>query len=103
MSLDKKQDPGECPIAIGDTMKFTILLKSEDDSSAPLMLSQIERTGPLNAATLGLTLAESKCLLANVQQELVESQVQNCGQELLLAHSIESGDPVHAPVAYDCG
>ena len=62
-------------------MKFTILLKSEDDSSAPLMLSQIERTGPLNAATLGLTLAESKCLLANVQQELVESQVQYCGQE----------------------
>ena len=62
-------------------MKFTILLKSEDDSSAPLMVSQIERTGPLNAATLGLTLAESKRLLANVQQELVESQVQCCGQE----------------------
>ena len=62
-------------------MKFTILLKSEDDSSAPLMVSQIERTGPLNAATLGLTLAESKCLLANVQQELAESQVQCCGQE----------------------
>jgi hypothetical protein len=62
-------------------MKFTILLKSEDDSSAPLMVSQIERKGPLNAATLGLTLAESKRLLANVQQELVESQIQCCGQE----------------------
>lgn len=61
-------------------MKFTILLKSEDDSSAPLMVSQIERTGPLNAATLGQTLAESKCLLANVQQELVESQAQCCCQ-----------------------
>ena len=57
-------------------MKFTILLKIEDDSSAPLMVSQIERMDPLNAATLGLTLAESKCLLARVQQELVESQFQ---------------------------
>ena len=57
-------------------MKFTILINSEDDSSAPLMVAKIERTGPLNAATLGLTLAESKCLLANIQQELVESQVQ---------------------------
>jgi hypothetical protein len=54
-------------------MKFTILLKSEDDSSAPLMVCQIEGTGPLNAATLGLTIAESKCLLTRVQQELVES------------------------------
>ena len=62
-------------------MKFTILLQSEGGSSAPLMVSQIERTGPLNAATLGLTLAESKRLLANIQQELVESQVQYCGQE----------------------
>ncbi len=40
------------------------------------MFSQIEWTGPLNAATLGLTLAESKCLLTRVQQELVESQFQ---------------------------
>ena len=62
-------------------MKFTIFLKNEDDSSAPLIVSQIERTGPLNAATLGMTLAESKCLLANVQKELVESQVQCCLQE----------------------
>jgi hypothetical protein len=62
-------------------MKFTILLQSEGDSSAPLTVSQIERTGPLTAATLGLTLAESKCLLANIQQELVESQVQYCVQE----------------------
>ena len=36
-------------------MKFTILLKSEDDSTVPLIVSQIERTGPLKAATLGLT------------------------------------------------
>lgn len=62
-------------------MKFTILLKSEDDSSPPLMVSQIERTGPMNAANLGLTLAESKCLLARVQQEIVESQFQSYLQE----------------------
>ncbi len=57
-------------------MKFTVLIHSEDDSSAPSMVAQIERTGPLNAATFGLTLAESKSLLANVQKELVESQLQ---------------------------
>ena len=62
-------------------MKFTILLQSEDDSSAPLMVSQIERTGPLTAAALGLTLAESKGLLARVQQELLESQFQCYVQE----------------------
>ena len=56
-------------------MKFTLLLKGEDNSIAPLAVSQIERTGPLKAATLGLTLAESKSLLATVQQELVESQL----------------------------
>jgi hypothetical protein len=56
-------------------MKFTLLLKGEGDSTAPLAVSQIERTGPLRAATLGLTLAESKSLLATVQQELVESQL----------------------------
>ena len=45
------------------------------------MVSQIERTGPLNAATLGLTLAESKSLLSRVQEEIVESQFQGYVQE----------------------
>ncbi len=61
-------------------MKFTILLRSEDDSIAPLIVSKIVRTGPLKAATLGLTLAESKQLLARIQQEIVESQL-NCHTE----------------------
>ena len=56
-------------------MKFTILLKNEDDSTEPLTVSQIERKDPLNAATLGLTLAESKQVLAKVQQEFVEAQL----------------------------
>jgi hypothetical protein len=56
-------------------MKFTILVKREEDAAAPLMVSEIERTGPLRAASLGLTLAESKQLVARVQQELVESQL----------------------------
>ena len=62
-------------------MKFTILINSKDDSSAPLAVAQIVRTGPLTAASFGLTLAESKSLLANVQKELVESQLQYFVQE----------------------
>ena len=65
----------------GDDMKFTILLNSEDDSTTPLIVSQIERTGPLQAATLGLTLTESKHILAKVQKELVETQLQCYVQE----------------------
>ena len=41
----------------------------------PLIVTEIERTSPLNAANLGLSLAESKQLLARVQKELVESQL----------------------------
>jgi hypothetical protein len=55
-------------------MKFTIQIKFEDDSTQPLTVAQIERTDSLSAATLGLTLDESKALLANLQKELVESQ-----------------------------
>lgn len=62
-------------------MKLTILLESEDGPSAPVMLSNIERKGPLNAANLGLTLAESKSLLSSVQEELVKSQFQEYVQK----------------------
>ncbi len=41
-------------------MKFTILLKKEDDTTVPLMVTLIERSGPLQASALGLTLSESK-------------------------------------------
>ena len=34
-------------------MEFTIMLKNEEDSTLPLRISQIRRTGPLMAATLG--------------------------------------------------
>ena len=61
-------------------MKFTILLKNEDDSIGPLTLLQIERKDPLTAATLGLTLAESKQVLTEVQQELVEAQLRGHAQ-----------------------
>jgi len=56
-------------------MKFTIFVKREDDAAAPLTVSEIERTGPLRAASLELTLPESKQLLTRVQQELVQSQL----------------------------
>ena len=62
-------------------MKFTILLNSVDDSTAPLIMSQIERTDPLQSATLGLSLTDSKRLLARIQQELVETQLQCYAQE----------------------
>ncbi len=56
-------------------MKFTILIQSGDDMTTPMVIGQIERTGPLQAATLGLTLAESKRLLAELQRELVTAQL----------------------------
>ena len=45
-------------------MKFTILLKSEDTPATPLTLVEIDRIDAPTAATLGLTVAESKQLLA---------------------------------------
>ena len=56
-------------------MKFSILLKTENGAAEPLVISEIEQKVPLNAASLGLTIAESKYVLANVQRELVESQL----------------------------
>ena len=61
-------------------MKFTILLKNEDDSIGTLTLLQIGRKDPLTAATLGVTLAESKQVLTEVQQELVEAQLRGRAQ-----------------------
>ena len=100
-------------------MKFTILLKSEDDSTAPLMVSQIERTGPLQAATLGLTITESKRLLSTVQKELIETQLQHyvqkqricaqCGSKRMLKDyhtvcfkSLFGGVSLRIPRIYGC-
>ena len=60
----------------GGGMEFSILLKREDDLTTPVVVGQIERTGSLQEGTLGLSLAESKLLLAGVQQELVHAQSQ---------------------------
>lgn len=56
-------------------MKLTIQIKCEDDSSIPLTVAEIERTGSLKAGTLGLTLTGSKDVLANIQNTFVEFQV----------------------------
>ena len=56
-------------------MKFTILLKHEDTPATALTLVEINRPNALTASTLGLILAESKQLLARVQEEIVESQI----------------------------
>ncbi len=58
-------------------MKFTILLKKEDDTTVPPMVTQIERAGSLQASALGLTLSESKHLLSRIQQEIVQSQIRH--------------------------
>jgi hypothetical protein len=58
-------------------MKITIQIKFEDDTTPPLTITQIERTNPLSAATLGLSLDESKGLLVSLQKELVKSQLQH--------------------------
>jgi hypothetical protein len=41
-------------------MRFTVWLQSDDGTGEPTVLAQIERSGPVTAATLGLTLVESK-------------------------------------------
>ena len=39
---DKEQDHGKSQMAIGGGMKFTILLKREDDVTTPAVIGQIE-------------------------------------------------------------
>ncbi len=63
-------------------MRFTVLMQSDDGTSEPTVLAQIDRSGPVTAATLGLTLAESKGMLAEAQRELVQAQF----AEYLAAH-----------------
>lgn len=41
-------------------MKFSIQIKCKDDSSAPLIVAELERTEALKAGTLGLRLSEPK-------------------------------------------
>ena len=103
----------------GDDMKFTILLNREDNSTTPLKVYQIERTGPLQAGTLGLTLEESKHILAKVQKELVETQLQcyvqeqrictECGSLLMIKDyhtvcfkSLFGGVSLRVPRIYGC-
>ncbi len=58
-------------------MKFTILIQCGDDVTTPMVIGQIERTDPLQASALGLTLSESKRLLSRIQQEIVQAQIRH--------------------------
>lgn len=56
-------------------MKFTLWMPSDDGTGEPISLAQIERHGPVVAASLGLKLAaESKALLSVAQRALVQAQ-----------------------------
>ena len=84
-------------------MKFKVQLIIESDNCDTSIVNQVgdwQRDEPLQPSNLGLTLAESKQLLLNIQQTLVEEQIQEyqqkrslceeCGQKLLHkgAHSL---------------
>ena len=56
-------------------MKYAIRVESEDGVTTPRAVGQVERAGPLQPGTLGLTLAESKVLLEGLQREVVQSQL----------------------------
>jgi hypothetical protein len=57
-------------------MKFTLLLKDENASSEPLIVSEIERTGPLNAASLGMRCSPAGAhALLQVRAELVDGRL----------------------------
>lgn len=65
-------------------MKIKVQLIIESDSGNTEVVNQIEewqRDKPLQASNLGLTLAESKQLLGNIQQTLVEEQIKQYQQE----------------------
>jgi hypothetical protein len=59
-------------------MNLVIRIELDDGESAPLVIGRIERNGPVQAGTLGLTLAESKSLLYGLQEVLVQRQLKSC-------------------------
>ncbi|RMF23880.1 MAG: ISKra4 family transposase, partial [Cyanobacteria bacterium J083] len=59
-------------------MKITVQLLIESDKGNTQQVSSVgewQRNEPLQPSNLGLTLAESKQLLKNIQQTLVEEQI----------------------------
>jgi hypothetical protein len=59
-------------------MKITVQLVIESENENSLQVSSVaewQRDEPLQASNLGLSLAESKELLKNIQQTLVEEQI----------------------------
>ena len=59
-------------------MKIKVQLIIESDNGNTQTVNQIEewqRDEPLQPSNLGLTLAESKQLLGNIQKNLVEEQI----------------------------
>ena len=82
-------------------IKVQLIIESENgDTSIVNQVGEWQRDEPLQPSNLGLTLAESKQLLGNIQKNLVEEQIKqyqerqslcaDCGQKLLRkgAHSL---------------
>lgn len=56
-------------------MKIIVSIEGPHTTSEQIVVAEINRNGPLTAATLGLTLAEAKEVLAEIQQQLVQAQM----------------------------
>jgi len=56
-------------------MQVTVSVEIAGSGAKNLVVAEIDRSEPASAATLGLTLAEAKALLCEVQQQLVRAQV----------------------------
>lgn len=101
-------------------MKFTVWMDSDDTAGEPIALAQIERHGPVAAAKLGLTLAESKDITSATQRALVQAQFRDyltaqricstCGGRRKVKDyhdvhfkSLFGGVPLRIPRLFGCG
>lgn len=56
-------------------MKLTVTFESPEHDAESVVVADFKRTGPLNAASFGLTLSEAKALLSEVQRHLAQAQL----------------------------
>ena len=55
-------------------MKVTVSIKISGSDTRNAVAADFERTGPLKAASLSLSIDEAKAMLWQVQQQIVEAQ-----------------------------
>jgi hypothetical protein len=59
-------------------MNLVIRIELDDGEVTRLVVGRIERNGPVQAGTLGLSVVESKSLLKPLRKVLVHHQLQSC-------------------------